>query len=136
MKAVAFQLIGPDLKRFELPGVEWIGVLREAAMDLPWAWEKVVNFGSLREYDCFLVWMQEQIAGGISEEVETPPDQHSEPGDRWFRHVPTGTCWRLVPDDNPLGPAFWPANDDELDPPLTEDVGGKSRGTWPPINWR
>jgi len=78
-------------------------------MDLPWAWEKIGNFGSLRERTCFLAWMRDQIASGISEEIDTPADQSLEPGDRWFRHVPTGAVWRLVPIENPYGPGFWPA---------------------------
>jgi adenylate cyclase len=80
-------------------------------MDVPWEWKKVGNFGSLRERDCFVSWMQDQIASGISEEIEPPPDQPREPGHRWFRHVPTGSLWRLVPIDNPYGPGFWPAQD-------------------------
>ena len=31
-------------------------------------------------------------------------------GDRWFRHIPTGSLWRLVSDENPYGPGFWPAH--------------------------
>jgi len=80
-------------------------------MDVPWEWKKVGNFGSLRERDCFVSWMRDQIASGISEEIEPPPDQQREPGDRWFRHIPTGSLWRLVPIDNPYGPGFWRAQD-------------------------
>jgi hypothetical protein len=56
--------------------------LREAIMAVPWEWKKIGNFGSLRERDCFLSWMRGQIASGISEEIEPPPDQLREPGDR------------------------------------------------------
>jgi hypothetical protein len=78
-------------------------------MDAPWRWEKIDSFGSLRERDCFLVWLESQVACGISEEVDSPPARSHEPGDRWFRHLPTGALWRLVPDGNPYGPGFWPA---------------------------
>src|SRR5215831_16015102 len=85
--------------------------LREAIMVVPWEWKKILLFGSLRERDCFLSWMRGQIASGISEEIEPPPDQPREPGDRWFRHIPTGSLWRLVPINDTYGPGFWPALD-------------------------
>ena len=31
-------------------------------MDFQWEW--IGHFGSLRERDCFVAWMQEQIANG------------------------------------------------------------------------
>jgi adenylate cyclase len=80
-------------------------------MAVPWEWKKIGNFGSLRERDSFLSWMRGQIAIGISEELEPPPDQPREPGDLWFRHIPTGSLWRLLPIDSSHGPGFWPALD-------------------------
>jgi len=80
-------------------------------MAVSWEWKKILLFGSLRERDCFLSWMRGQIASGISEEIEPPPDQPREPGDRWFRHIPTGSLWRLVPINDTYGPGFWPALD-------------------------
>jgi hypothetical protein len=103
-------------------------------MDLLWAWEKIGNFGSLREQDCFLAWMRDQIASGISEEINPSADQPLEPGDRWFRHVPSGAVWRLVSIENPYGPGFWPAGDDGIlhaHPPSVED-----RRSWPPSDCR
>jgi hypothetical protein len=93
-------------------------------MDLPFRWERIGNFGSLRERDCFVAWMRGQIASGVSEEINPPPDQAPESGDRWFRHVPTGSLWRLVPDENPYGPGFWPAHEKEPHKPETTSVGG------------
>jgi adenylate cyclase len=81
-------------------------------MAVPWEWKKILNFGSLRERDRFLSWMQGQIASGISEEIEPPPDQPREPGDRWFRHIPTGSHWRVLPIDSEYGTGFWPALDE------------------------
>src|SRR5215468_659803 len=78
-------------------------------MAVPWEWKKIGMFGSLRERDSFLSWMRGQIASGISEEIEPPPDQPREPGDRWFRHIPTGSLWRVLPIDSSHGPGFWPA---------------------------
>ena len=75
---------------------------------MDFVWERIGNFGSLRERDCFVAWMRGQIARGLAEEIGAPTDA----GDQWFRHVPTGSLWRLIPDDNPNGPGFWPAHDD------------------------
>jgi hypothetical protein len=68
--------------------------------------ETINNFGSLRERDSFVTWLEEQIASGAAQELTAPS---SEPGERWYRHVKTGSIWRLVPEDNPYGPGFWPA---------------------------
>src|SRR5689334_14806434 len=80
-------------------------------MAVPWEWKKIGCFGSLRERDCFLSWMREQIEGGVSEEIVPPSDQPREPGDLWFRHIPTGSLWRLLSIDSLYGPGFWPAQD-------------------------
>src|SRR5262245_12102161 len=80
-------------------------------MAVPWEWKKIGMFGSLRERDSFLSWMRGQIVSGISEEIEPPPDQPREPGDRWFRHIPTGSLWRVLPIDSSYGTGFWPALD-------------------------
>ena len=118
---------------FDRAGViEPSGQLHEPVMSGPWYWEKIDNFGSLRERDCFLAWMEGQIASGISEEVKPPPDQRQEPGNRWFRYVPTGALWRLVPDDNPFGPGFWPA----YEPPAERVAGRPLDRRWPPIDYR
>lgn len=74
-------------------------------------WETIGNFGSLRERDCFLTWMQDQIASGVAEEMTASASAAADPGERWFRHIPTGCLWRLIPDDNPYGPGFWPGYD-------------------------
>jgi hypothetical protein len=69
-------------------------------------WEEIDNFGSLRERDRFLSWLQIQIANGVAEELTVPVG--TEAGERWFRHIPTGSLWRLISDQNPYGPGFWP----------------------------
>lgn len=83
-------------------------------------WQTIGNFGSLRERDTFLAWMREQIAQDVAEEIEAPAD--ADPGERWFRHIPTGSIWRLVPVENPYGPGFWPAYGGSGSPPLTARV--------------
>jgi hypothetical protein len=76
-------------------------------MDFQWEW--ISHFGSLRERDCFVAWMQEQIANGMAEEIEAPADESA--GERWFRYIPTGSVWRLLSEENPKGPGFWPAHE-------------------------
>jgi hypothetical protein len=78
-------------------------------MDFQWEW--IGHFGSLRERDCFVAWMQGQIANGMAEEIEAPADEPA--GERWFRHIPTGSVWRLLSDENPNGPGFWPAHEND-----------------------
>jgi hypothetical protein len=101
-------------------------------MDAPWRWEKIDSFGSLRERDCFVAWMEGQVAIGISEEVGTPPGRLPEPGDRWFRYIPTGALWRLVPDENPYGPGFWPAYERSPETIAARPLDRQ----WPPLNYR
>jgi hypothetical protein len=71
-------------------------------------WETIDSFGSLRERDRFVIWMQGQVASGLAEAIETPSSFDS--GERWFRHVATGSLWRLTPEENPHGPGFWAAD--------------------------
>jgi hypothetical protein len=56
-------------------------------MDFQWEW--ISHFGSLRERDRFVAWIQGQIANGMAEEIEAPADEPSDAGGRWFRHIPT-----------------------------------------------
>jgi hypothetical protein len=74
------------------------------------SWEAIPTFGSLRERDCFLAWMQAQIAADVAKEIEAPAG--AEAGERWFRHISTGSIWRVVSVENPQGPGFWPAYDE------------------------
>jgi len=78
---------------------------------MDFAWERISNFGSLRERDCFLAWIRDQIANGVAEAIEAPAGRSVDAGERWFRHIPTGLLWCLEPVENPYGPGFWPAHD-------------------------
>jgi len=78
---------------------------------MDWEWERIGNFGSLYERDRFVAWMRKQIKDGMAEEIDAPAGFDA--GDRWFRHIPTGSLWRLVSDENPHGPGFWPAHVDD-----------------------
>jgi hypothetical protein len=81
-------------------------------MDFQWEW--IGNFGSLCERDRFVAWMGKQIKDGTAEEIDAAPTgEPFDAGDRWFRHIPTGSLWRLVSDENPYGPGFWPAHVDD-----------------------
>jgi len=76
-------------------------------------WESIGSFGSLCERDHFVAWMRKQIKNGMAEEITAPPGEPFDAGDRWFRHIPTASLWRLVSDQNPYGPGFWPAHVDD-----------------------
>ena len=78
-------------------------------MQSPWECKRIGNFGSLRERDQFVVWMRGQITDGTAEEIDAPADAR----ERWFRHIPTGSLWRLISEENPYGPGFWPANESD-----------------------
>ena len=78
---------------------------------MDWEWERIGNFGSLYERDRFVAWMRKQIKDGTADEIDAPAGFDA--GDRWFRHIPTGSLWRLVSDENPHGPGFWPAHVDD-----------------------
>ncbi len=71
------------------------------------SWEEISSFGSLRERDRVLTWIRKQVADGLAEEVHPPLGGPFGAQDRWFRHISTGTLWRLVPEENPYGPGFW-----------------------------
>ena len=73
-------------------------------------WELIGNFGSLGERDRFAAWIRKQIEDGMAEEIEAPAGELSNAGDRWLRHIPTGSVWRLVSDENSHRPGFWPAH--------------------------
>lgn len=66
-------------------------------------WEKISQFASPRELNRFLEWMGSQIAEGAADEIDAPAERQVIMGERWFRHIPSGTRWRLVPAE-----AHWP----------------------------
>jgi hypothetical protein len=100
--ATALLLVSTAVKPVVVSGV----IRLEVSMNFQW--ELIGNFGSLRERDRFLAWMRSQIRDGLAEEVEAPAG--SDADDRWFVHIPTGSLWRLLSDENPHGPGFWPAD--------------------------
>lgn len=71
-------------------------------------WEKIERFSSPGELQRFSNWMDEQIGVGAAEEIYAPADRQVITGERWFKHMPSGALWRLVPADGPLAPGFWP----------------------------
>jgi hypothetical protein len=75
-------------------------------------WEKIDKFVSPGELNRFLIWMQDQISAGISIEVTAIPERQLIMNERWFKHVTSGAMWRLVPNDGPLAPGFWPFGDE------------------------
>jgi hypothetical protein len=71
--------------------------------DLKCPWEKISKFVSPGELSRFLNWMQDQISEGIAVEMEAPAEQQLIMGERWFKHVASGTTW-------PSCASRWPAS--------------------------
>jgi hypothetical protein len=102
-----------------MPNLKYSGVIvicpkrsrKGCVMDFQWEW--IGHFGSLGERDRFVAWMEGQIANGMAEEIEAPSDAPSDAGERWFRHIPTGSVRHLVSDEHPKGPGFWPAHEND-----------------------
>lgn len=67
-------------------------------------WEEIHGFVSPGEYERFVIYIEEQVAGGIAEEIK--PDPHYGKGEiyggRWFRDTRSREVWRLVPPDIPF----------------------------------
>jgi hypothetical protein len=57
--------------------------------------------------------MRKQIKDGIAKEMDARAGEPFDTGDRWLRHIQTGSLWRLVSYENPYGPGFWPARVDD-----------------------
>lgn len=76
-------------------------------------WEKIDAFQRLSEFQRFECWIAEQLASGTAEEI---PVKHRYAGattfnERWFKHKPSGTVWRLVNPDPPFAGTFEPVED-------------------------
>ncbi len=67
-------------------------------------WEEIHDFSSLSEYNRFLIYIEEQIKAGYTQEVE--PDLEYGRGEiyggRWFEDIESGELWRLIPPDFPF----------------------------------
>lgn len=61
-------------------------------------WEKVNDFRDFDDFNRFVKWIEEQVKSGIAEEVyvKIPYGGSDLFQERWFRHIKSGTIWRLV----------------------------------------
>ena len=78
-----------------------ISSLRTTLIRVPWAGEPPANGIMPPSHREFLV-LEVRTKGGLTGM-----------GSRWFRHIPTGSVWRLLSDENPNGPGFWPAHEND-----------------------
>jgi len=73
-------------------------------------WEEIDDFRGYSEFERFVDWMEEQVRLKLAEEV--PVGQRyigaTTFDERWFRHVASGTVWRLVRPEAPFAGLFIP----------------------------
>ena len=71
-------------------------------------WDSIDEFRTRGEFERFVSWMAAQVAAG---DVEELPVTSSYVGataftEKWFRHVASGSVWRLVWPDGPFTGVF------------------------------
>lgn len=66
-------------------------------------WEVIEEFSSFNEYRRFSIWIEQQVAYGVIEEVLVK-EPYSVFGvkERWFKCLKTSEVWRLVSPDAPF----------------------------------
>ena len=71
-------------------------------------WEKISDFRSYSEFERFVEWMDEQVRSAVAVEVpvERPYIGATTFREKWFRHIATGSTWRLVWPDAPFTGVF------------------------------
>jgi hypothetical protein len=70
-------------------------------------WNEIDQFVSPEEFILFLMWIRDQIDQGMAEELDVSLGQQAVVSERHFKHIPSGTAWRLVPPDLSTH-GFWP----------------------------
>jgi hypothetical protein len=70
-------------------------------------WNEIDHFVSPEEFALFVRWIRDQIDRGTAEELDAPPGQRPVMRERHFKHIPSGTVWRLVLPGQPAH-GFWP----------------------------
>jgi hypothetical protein len=67
-------------------------------------WTELHGFASPGEFDRFATHIDQLVASGEVREIEVDGNYGRGEiyGGRWFMHVDTGSCWRLVPPDPPF----------------------------------
>lgn len=73
-------------------------------------WERISDFRSYAEFERFVAWMEEQVRSANAEEssVRKPYLGATTFREKWFRHIESGTTWRLVWPDAPFTGTFEP----------------------------
>lgn len=72
------------------------------------SWEEIFGFSSRRDFEDFLIWIDEQVQAEIASEI-APPKSNApcNSRDKWFIHNESGLVWHLIwPDITTLVGAF------------------------------
>ena len=73
-------------------------------------WERIGEFSSLRDYNSFQKWLDEQIASGLAAQVpvQSPYSGSSLWEEHWYQCLSDHQIWRLVAPDPPFKGIFTP----------------------------
>ena len=76
-------------------------------------WEPINGFKSIFEFERFVVWMQETIEKGRAERVKVEKRYQgiTSFNEEWFKHIESGTVWRLISPDFPFTGLFEKVSD-------------------------
>lgn len=71
-------------------------------------WEPIDGFGGYAEFQRFCAWMRETVAEGKAKKVpvQSRYQEITSLTEEWYRHLESGTTWRLVWPDPPFTGLF------------------------------
>ena len=71
-------------------------------------WERLSDFHGVNDFDRFAEWILDLTDTGTAEEIPAlePYLGANTFREKWFRHIPSGTIWRLVWPDAPFRGVF------------------------------
>ena len=71
-------------------------------------WDPIDDFRTRGEFERFESWMGAQVASGDAEEIAVARPYLHAPSftEKWFKHLRSGSVWRLVWPDGPFTGIF------------------------------